>query len=92
MPKSRSTSMTSSAPFSRSCVLICNKEGVRVETQLDGALPAVVGDPVQLQQVILNLVVNAMDAMRIVQQRVLKHSIQPELCPGWSICRSRTAE
>ena len=46
-------------------------KGVRVETQLDGALPAVVGDPVQLQQVILNLVVNAMDAMRIVQHRVL---------------------
>jgi len=48
------------------------KDGVRVETQLDEQLPDVVGDPVQLQQVILNLVVNAADAMRAVQPRVLK--------------------
>lgn len=47
------------------------KDGVRVETQLDGELPAVTGDAVQLQQVILNLVVNAADAMRTVQPRVL---------------------
>jgi signal transduction histidine kinase len=44
---------------------------VRVETQLDENLPAVKGSPVQLQQVILNLVVNAVDAMRSVQPRVL---------------------
>ena len=47
------------------------KDGVRVETQLDGQLPVVTGDPVQLQQVILNLVVNASEAMRTVQSRVL---------------------
>ena len=46
--------------------------GVRVETQLDKTLPAVSSDPVQLQQVILNLVVNAAEAMRTVQPRVLK--------------------
>jgi len=46
--------------------------GVRVETQLDKTLPAVSSDPVQLQQVILNLVVNAAQAMRTVQPRVLK--------------------
>jgi C4-dicarboxylate-specific signal transduction histidine kinase len=44
---------------------------VRVETLLDENLPAVQGSAVQLQQVILNLVVNAVDAMRTVQPRVL---------------------
>ena len=36
---------------------------VEVETKLAPNLPAVVGDPVQLQQILLNLVVNASDAM-----------------------------
>jgi signal transduction histidine kinase len=48
------------------------KDGVRVETQLDEQLPVVIGDAVQLQQVILNLIVNAADAMRTVEPRVLQ--------------------
>jgi len=36
---------------------------VNVNLDLTGALPATLGDPVQLQQVLLNLVMNAMDAM-----------------------------
>jgi PAS domain S-box-containing protein len=36
---------------------------VDVKLELAKALPAIAGDPVQLQQVVLNLVMNAMDAM-----------------------------
>jgi C4-dicarboxylate-specific signal transduction histidine kinase len=48
-----------------------HSRGVRVETKLSESLPAVGGDPVQLQQVILNLIANAADAMQTVQPRVL---------------------
>ena len=39
------------------------KNGVSVQTQLAEALPLVQGDRVQLQQVILNLIINAIEAM-----------------------------
>jgi C4-dicarboxylate-specific signal transduction histidine kinase len=39
------------------------KHGVSVQTQLAGDLPNVEGDRVQLQQVILNLIMNAIEAM-----------------------------
>jgi C4-dicarboxylate-specific signal transduction histidine kinase len=39
------------------------RNGVSLRIELDAALPAVFGDRVQLQQVILNLVVNAIEAM-----------------------------
>ena len=38
-------------------------ENIQLRTNLVGALPPVVGDPSQIQQVIMNLVVNASDAM-----------------------------
>jgi len=41
----------------------CQKEGVRVVTTLPPDLPEVHADPVQLHQVLVNLIVNAMQAM-----------------------------
>jgi C4-dicarboxylate-specific signal transduction histidine kinase len=45
---------------------------VDLQTQLDRHLPTVLGDKVQLQQVVLNLVTNGIEAMHSAQSRVLK--------------------
>jgi len=42
---------------------------VTLRTEFEEGLPAVTGDRIQLQQVILNLTVNAIDAMREVEDR-----------------------
>ncbi|HXQ36668.1 MAG TPA: ATP-binding protein, partial [Anaerolineales bacterium] len=49
---------------------------VRVRTELADDLPAVVGDQIQLQQVLLNLVINAIEAMSTVSgpRELLIHS------------------
>jgi C4-dicarboxylate-specific signal transduction histidine kinase len=44
------------------------KNGVSVQTQLAEGLPVVRGDRVQLQQVILNLIINAVEAMSGVSE------------------------
>jgi C4-dicarboxylate-specific signal transduction histidine kinase len=44
------------------------KNGVSVRTQLAEGLPTVQGDRVQLQQVILNLVINAIEAMSEISE------------------------
>ncbi len=46
------------------------------KSELDDQIPPVLGNQVQLQQVILNLIMNAVDSMRSVQPRVL--SINPD--------------
>ncbi len=46
------------------------KHGVELHTELDESLPALEGDRVQLQQVVLNLVMNAIEAMQ-VEPRIL---------------------
>jgi C4-dicarboxylate-specific signal transduction histidine kinase len=47
------------------------KHGVELRTELDESLPALEGDAVQLQQVVLNLVMNAIEAMQTGAPRIL---------------------
>jgi signal transduction histidine kinase len=48
------------------------KQRIRVEADLDDHLPLVTGDRIQLQQVLVNLIANAIEAMRAVDgSRVL---------------------
>ena len=54
------------------------KNGVSVRTQFEGDLPAVQGTQVQLQQVILNLIINAIEAMSEVDEGVRDLQISTE--------------
>jgi len=45
------------------------RNNVRLQVELAGDLPRVPGDRIQLQQVMLNLIVNAVEAMRAIQDR-----------------------
>jgi Histidine kinase-, DNA gyrase B-, and HSP90-like ATPase len=54
------------------------KQGVRVRTQLAEGLPRVAGDRVQLQQVVMNLIVNAVEAMSGVDDGPRELSITTE--------------
>jgi len=38
------------------------RHGIQLRTELEAGLPAITGDPVQLQQVMLNLIMNAIEA------------------------------
>jgi signal transduction histidine kinase len=51
-------------------------EGLSIETELAQGLPAVPGDRVQLQQVLLNLMLNAVDAMNKAKPDLRKLVIQ----------------
>jgi signal transduction histidine kinase len=48
------------------------KHQIEVRTELDNRLPSVTGNRVQLQQVILNVVMNAIEAMHSAQPRRLR--------------------
>jgi signal transduction histidine kinase len=48
------------------------KHEIDLQTQLDDRIPEVLGNQVQLQQVVLNLVMNAVEAMSSLKTRVLR--------------------
>jgi len=54
------------------------KQRVSLRLQLDSDLPHVLGDRVQIQQVLLNLILNATDAMSTVQGRTRELIIQTQ--------------
>jgi PAS domain S-box-containing protein len=59
--------------------------GIRLESRLGKALPPVVGDRVQLQQVLLNLVMNGIDAMSTVTNRPRILSIRSGVHPSGEV-------
>jgi len=60
------------------------ESGIRVDVRLAPALPDLLADPVQLQQVMLNLVINAVEAMRDTKspERTLTISVMPHAIEG----------
>jgi PAS domain S-box-containing protein len=46
-----------------------SSHGVSLRTEFAPALPAIMGDRVQLQQVIINLVINGIEAMQLITER-----------------------
>ena len=53
-------------------VIDLQKHEIDLQTQLDDRIPEVLGNQVQLQQVILNLVMNAIESMSSMETRVLR--------------------
>ena len=69
----------------REAILLVQREvlshGVSLQTELASALPPVLGDRIQLQQVVINLLINGVEAMAPVTDRprdMLIRSQQPE--------------
>ncbi len=54
------------------------RNNVVLQTELDGRIPRIVGDRVQLQQVVLNLIMNSIEAMRESDRRELKVKSQTD--------------
>jgi len=63
-------------------------QSCQLETLLEPNLPATEADPIQLQQVLLNLVINAFDAMRDMPVRHRKVVIATERNSDGAICAS----
>jgi signal transduction histidine kinase len=55
------------------------KREIFIRTELGAALPKVMGDRVQLQQVILNLVMNGLEASEVLTDRPRELAIQTQL-------------
>jgi PAS domain S-box-containing protein len=54
-------------------------KGVAIELQIAPRLPGILGDPIQLQQVLLNLIINGMEAMAEVRgrERAIAIAVEP---------------
>jgi signal transduction histidine kinase len=63
-----------------------NRNQVVLETQLGAQLASISGDRVQLQQVILNLMLNATEAMSAVEGRPRSLRIASEQVDGAQVC------
>jgi len=63
-------------------------QSCKVETLLEPNLPAIEADPIQLQQVLINLVINAFDAMRNIPLSRRKVVIATEWNGDDTICTS----
>lgn len=61
------------------------REGISIETELADDLPPVLGDRVQLQQVMLNLIMNAIEAMSMVMDRPRKLHIRSARRPDGAL-------
>ena len=61
---------------------VTNRNGVSVQTQLSAGLVPVLGDRVQLQQVLLNLILNAAEAMGSVEEGPRELLISTEQDPA----------
>ena len=66
--------------------LVLTEAGVQVGVQLPTPQPDLIADPVQLQQVILNLVINAVDAMREQSGRARRLDIAVTPDPAGGLC------
>ena len=67
------------------------KNGVSVQTDLAEGLPLIQGDRVQLQQVILNLIINAIEAMSEIERRAAGIADQRRARPSRATCSSPCA-
>ncbi len=60
---------------------------IEIETEVDGDVPAVLLDPVQVEQVLLNLCINARDAMRSAGTIRVSLRTVPDLGESCASCR-----
>ena len=58
------------------------RRSIHIRTSLDPALPRASADPVHLQQVLLNLMINAMDSMSNTPPEQRELEVRTERCPG----------
>ena len=67
------------------------KNGVSVRDATRGGLPRIQGDRVQLQQVLLNLIINAVEAMSERERGAARTADQQRAKPSRTACSSRCA-